>query len=143
VMRKLPMHRGAVINGYLDEVDALGIRLTAAGDLGDIASALSIALAAVRGATAFLLDAEPGDKMAGATPYQEMLGTLAGGYYLALQAEAAINGAQEDTWLAAKVSTARFYTATVLPLISGMAGAVTTGSDKVFAVDESFIGGVG
>ncbi|MEN8239211.1 MAG: acyl-CoA dehydrogenase [Actinomycetota bacterium] len=140
VMRKLPMQGGAVINGYLDEIEALGERLTVAGDLSDVANALTVAVAAVRGSTAFLLDAEPGDAMAGATPYQEMLGTLAGGSYLARQAEVAIEGAQDDPWLAAKVSTARFYAATVLPLISGMAGAVTAGSDIVFSVDESLIG---
>jgi 3-(methylsulfanyl)propanoyl-CoA dehydrogenase len=80
--------------------------------------------------------------MSGATPYQEMLGTLAGGYYLARQAEVAVEGADQDPWLAAKVATARFYAATVLPLVGGMLGAVTSGTDIVFAVDESYIGGV-
>jgi alkylation response protein AidB-like acyl-CoA dehydrogenase len=143
VMRKLPMDGGAVINGYLDEIDALAVTLAASDNLSDIARSLSTALAAVRTATGFLLDADPGDAMAGATPYQEMLGTLAGGYYLARQAEVAVDQAGDDPWLAAKVSTARFYAATILPSVTGMAGAVTTGSDTVFAVDEAFIGGVG
>ena len=142
VMRKLPMHGGAVINGYLDEIDELASGLAATDDLSDIATALTDAVTAVRGATAFLLDADPGDAMAGATPYQEMLGTLAGGYYLARQAAAATGGAPDDSWLAAKVSTARFYAATILPLVSGMTGAVTAGSDAVFAVEETYIGGV-
>ena len=142
VMRKLPMQGGAIINGYLDEIDALAVKLAATDDLSDIARALSHALAAVRGATTFLLEADPGDAMAGATSYQEMLGTLAGGYYLALQARAAIDGAQDDPWLAAKVSTARFYAVTILPLVSGMAGAATSGSNVLFAIDESLIGGV-
>ena len=141
VMRKLPMRGGDVINGYLDEIDALGIRLAPDERLHDIATALTDAVAAVRGATAFLLDADPADAMAGATPYQEMLGTLAGGYCLARQAVVAVEGARDDPWLAAKVSTARFYAATILPLISGMAGAVTSGSHVLFAVDESFVGG--
>jgi len=142
VMRKLPMQGGAIINDYLDEIDTLGVRLAATEDLNDIARALSSALAAVRGATAFLLDASPGDAMAGATPYQEMLGTLAGGYYLARQAEAANEGARDDQWLAAKVSTARFYAATILPLTSGISGAVMSGADVLFAVDQNEIGGV-
>ena len=142
VMRKLPMEGGAVINGYLDEIDALAARLAATDDLSDVARSLSTALAAVRTATGFLLDADPGDAMAGATPYQEMLGTLAGGYYLARQAEAAIEGAKDDQWLAAKVSTARFYAATILPLASGMSGAVMSGADVLFAVDKDEIGGV-
>jgi hypothetical protein len=143
VMRKLPMEGGAVINGYLDEIDDFALTLTATDDLNDVARSLSAALAAVRTATGFLLDADPGDAMAGATPYQEMLGTLAGGYYLARQAEAAIDEANDDPWLAAKVSTARFYAATILPPVSGMVGAVTAGSDTVFAVDATFIGGIG
>jgi alkylation response protein AidB-like acyl-CoA dehydrogenase len=141
VMRKLPMHGGAVINGYLDEIDALALRLAATDDLDDIASSLSSAVAAVRGVTTFLLEADPSDAMAGATPYQEMLGTLAGGYYLARQAEAAIRKAQDDPWLAAKVSTARFYAATILPLVTGMTGSVTGGANILFSIDESFIGG--
>jgi alkylation response protein AidB-like acyl-CoA dehydrogenase len=141
VMRKLPMQGGAVINGYLDEIDSLAVKLAATDDLDDIARSLSGALAAARGATAFLLEADPADAMAGATPYQEMLGTLAGGYYLARQADVAIERAQKDPWLAAKVSTARFYAETILPLVRGMAGAVAAGSDTVFAVDEAFIGG--
>ena len=141
VMRKLPMHGGAVINGYLDEIDALALNLAATDDLDDIASSLSSALAAVRGVTTFLLEADPSDAMAGATPYQEMLGTLAGGYYLARQAEAAIGEAQDDPWLAAKVSTARFYAATILPLVTGMTGSVTGGANILFSIDESFIGG--
>jgi len=142
VMRKLPVQGGAVINAYLDEIDALAVNLAATDDLSDIAGALSRSLAAVRDATTFLLEADPGDAMAGATSYQEMLGTLAGGYYLALQARAATKGAQDDPWFAAKVSTARFYAMTILPLVSGMAGAATSGSNVLFAIDESLIGGV-
>jgi alkylation response protein AidB-like acyl-CoA dehydrogenase len=141
VMRKLPMEGGAVVNGYLDEVDALAAELAATEDLDDIARALSSALETVREATEFLLGADPDDAMAGATPYQEMLGTLAGGYYLARQAEAAIGDAQDDPWLAAKVSTARFYAATILPLVTGMTGAVTSGADLLFSIDEAFVGG--
>ena len=140
VMRKLPMRGGAVINEYLDEIDALGRRLAASDQLSDIAATLSSSVAAVRSATAYLLEANPADALAGATPYQEMLGTLAGGYYLARQAEAAIGGADDDPWLAAKVATARFYAATVLGRATGLSGAVTAGSDLVFSVDEGFIG---
>jgi hypothetical protein len=141
VMRKLPMRGGAVIGGYLDEIDALATELAATSELDDIARALSDAIGTVRGATAFLLSADPGDAMAGATAYQEMLGTLAGGYYLARQAKAAIGDAGTDPWLASKVSTARFYAATILPMVTGMTGAVTSGANVVFSVDESFIGG--
>jgi hypothetical protein len=78
--------------------------------------------------------------MAGATPYQEMLGTLAGGYYLARQALAALPGAESDPWLAAKISTARFYAVNLLPKVHGLLAGVTDGPDLLFAIEDEYIG---
>ena len=78
--------------------------------------------------------------MAGATPYQEMLGTLAGGYYLARQAIAALPTAGDDPWMASKVATARFYAVNLLPKVHGLLAGATGGSDLLFAVDDSHIG---
>jgi hypothetical protein len=79
-------------------------------------------------------------RMAGATPYQDMLGTLAGGYYLARQALAALPGASEDAWLAAKVATATFYAKNLLPGVHGLAAAVSAGADILFSVEDDQIG---
>jgi hypothetical protein len=80
--------------------------------------------------------------MAGATPYQEMLGTLAGGYYLARQALAALPKADDDSWMASKVVTARFYAVNLLPKVQGLLPAVTSGSDLLFAVGDDHLGPV-
>jgi hypothetical protein len=141
VMRKLPMGGGRVINSYLNEIATYGIQLSSESDLEEIGSALTKATETAREATSFLLEADPDTAMSGATPYLEMLGTLAGGYYLARQAAYAAPDAEADPWLAAKVATARYYAANVLPLVAGLLGGVISGSDVLFAVDEALIGG--
>ena len=69
-----------------------------------------------------------------------MLGTLAGGYYLARQALAALPNAAEDAWLATKVATARFYATNLLPKVHGLADSVTAGAGVMYAIDDSQIG---
>ena len=142
VMRKLPMGEGAVVTGYLDEIAALDGDLAAAGPaLSDVREGLTGALSTVRKATEWLNGQDDvRARMAGATPYQDMLGTLAGGYYLARQALAALPHAPDDPWMAAKVSTATFYAKNLLPTVHGLADSVTAGSDLLFSVDDAHIG---
>jgi len=142
VMRKLPMGDGSVIDRYLTEIEALDKQLAEAGDdLRDLREHLASAVATVRIATAYLNSSENvEDRMAGATPYQEMLGTLAGGYYLARQALVALPTNDEDPWMASKVATARFYAVNLLPKVGGLLSAATGGSELLFAVDDTHIG---
>ena len=142
VMRKLPMNDGAVVTAYLDEIGALDAALESAGEpLFEVRTGLANALVTVRSATDWLnAQDDVAARMAGATPYQDMLGTLAGGYYLARQALAALPGAASDPWLAAKVATATFYAKNLLPTVHGLAAAVTAGADVLFAVDDAHIG---
>jgi len=142
VMRKLPMHEGALIGGYLDEIATFTESLSAAGDaLVDVRRELSSAVAAVRKATEWLNGSTDSvARMAGATPYQDMLGTLAGGYYLARQAAVAVADADHDPWMAAKVATARFYAMHLLPRVHACADAVVAGSEILFAVRDEFMG---
>ena len=81
VMRKLPMGGGAVIDGYLTEIETLVTELADAGDaLADVRAELGSAVGTVRKATEWLNESQDvNDRLAGATPYQDMLGTLAGG----------------------------------------------------------------
>jgi hypothetical protein len=144
VMRKLPMGDGSVIDGYLSEIEALEGKLAGAGNnLADIREQLRSAVATVRSATDYLNSSDDTlARMAGATPYQEMLGTVAGGYYLARQAVTALPLAADDPWMASKVVTARFYAVNLLPKVHGLLPAVTGGSDLLFAVDDDHIGAV-
>ncbi len=142
VMRKLPMDNGSVIDGYLAEIEALDGPLGDAGDdLADLRTQLAAAVEAARRATEWLNSSDDvGARMAGATPYQELLGTLTGGYYLARQAIAALPDVDSDPWMAAKVATARFYAVNLLPKVHGLLAGVTDGPDLLFAVDDEYIG---
>ena len=142
VMRKLPMNDGATIVAYLDEIAALDERLAAAGaPVEDLRAELARATSTVRKATEWLNGSDDAQaRMSGATPYLDMLGTLAGGYYLARQAIAAIDAGIEDPWMAGKVATARFYAVNTLPRVHGLLEAVTSGPDLLFAIDDDLIG---
>jgi alkylation response protein AidB-like acyl-CoA dehydrogenase len=142
VMRKLPMDNGSVIDQYLTEIEAIDEQLAGAGDeLADVREHLASAVATVRTATDHLNSCDDAlARMAGATPYQEMLGTLAGGYYLARQSLTALPQRADDPWMASKVATARFYAVNLLPKVHGLLPGVVHGSDLLFAVDDSHIG---
>lgn len=142
VMRKLPMGDGAVITAYLSEIESLDGPLADGGDaLAGVREHLGAALRTVRDATSWLAASnDPQARMAGATPYLEMLGTLAGGYYLARQALAAQSEADSDSWMAAKVATAHFYAVNLLPKVHGLAPSVTAGSEHLFAIEDTNLG---
>jgi alkylation response protein AidB-like acyl-CoA dehydrogenase len=142
VMRKLPMHAGRVVTAYLDEIEGIDAALASAGEgVSDLRRELAAAVTTVRKATDWLNGSDDAvARMAGATPYQEMLGTLAGGYYLARQAIAAIDIGIEDRWMAAKVATARFYAVNLLPKVHGLLDATVAGPDLLFAVGDDLIG---
>ncbi|MDK1018468.1 MAG: acyl-CoA dehydrogenase [Actinomycetota bacterium] len=142
VMRKLRLSDGAVVDRYLDEIEALDAQLSGAGaDLSDVRHQLVLAVASVREATAWLNESEDvRARMAGATPYLEMFGTLAGGYYLARQALAALPDADADSWMAAKVATSRFYAINLLPKVHGLLPSVVGGPQLLTAVPDVHLG---
>jgi hypothetical protein len=86
--------------------------------------------------------AEPGDALAGATPYLRLSGLVIGGWLLARSALAASrllrNASGPDAvFLQDKIATARFYTEQLLPQAAGLLPAVTAGAGPLFAVDLS------
>ena len=136
VMRKLPMGDGAIVTSYLDEMAALAEPLGAAGEpqLDSIREPLAAAVAALREATEWLNACEdPNDRLAGATPYLDMFGTVAGGAYLARLAIAAA-GEDRDDWLDAKIDTAVFYAHQILPRAAGWLPSVKAGAAELFAI---------
>jgi alkylation response protein AidB-like acyl-CoA dehydrogenase len=136
VMRKVPMGEGAVVLSYLDEMAALDGGLGAATEsrLDTLRAPLAAAVAALREATEWLLGCEdPNDRLAGATPYLDMFGTVAGGAYLARLAIAAA-AENSDAWTEAKIDTAVFYAHQILPRAAGWLPSVTAGAGELFAV---------
>jgi 3-(methylsulfanyl)propanoyl-CoA dehydrogenase len=139
VQRKLPMDDGALVTSYLDEIAALVAGLATADErFGVIRTELGAALAALREATAWMLSRDdPNDVLAGASPYLELFGVVAGGYYLARLARAVAGS--DDPWHRAKVDTAVFYATAVLPRAAGLESSAVSGSAPLFAVDKALL----
>ncbi|MEZ5165065.1 MAG: acyl-CoA dehydrogenase family protein [Acidimicrobiales bacterium] len=89
VGRKLPMDGGAVVQRHLDAIAETAAWCGAVADLADVVVHLDAALAAVRAATTWMLDADAVDRLPGATAFLEMLAVLTGAEILAAGALAA------------------------------------------------------
>ncbi len=145
VTRKVPMDGGGVVRSYLAEIEALDEPL---GEAGEQFHALRVnlrdGLAALSSATEWLLARDdPNDGLAAASPYLNLFGTVAGGFYLAREALHATDHSDANPWLSAKVETALFYGTRILPGAKGIVGAATSGHAGVFAVDADMLGGTG
>ncbi len=82
-----------------------------------------------------------GRAAAGATPYLSLFGTVTGAWLLARGAAAARRrlaaGDEDRPFLEAKIATARFYIANILPRAAAAAAAVTQGAESTLALDEA------
>ncbi len=149
VGRKLPMRGGAVITEFLAGIEATAAELrTAGGDLQAIGDALDDGLTSVREATNWIFEnglANPSDALAGATPYLRMLSLLTGSWLLgrgALKAQGLLDSGSangDEGFLAAKVTTARFFAEQLLPEVRGLTPAVTGGSDILYAIEPKHL----
>ncbi len=144
VMRKLAVRGGGVVKSLLGDMDALVGELAGAGpELEPIHVGLGNAVEVLREASGWLLGrvgTAPNDALAGATPYLEMFGLVAGGWLLARSALAAqrqlARGTPGDAgFLSAKVATAQFYCQQLLPETGGLLPAVTSGAAPLYAID--------
>lgn len=140
VTRKLPLDNGGVVKTYLAEIRETADQAVAHNDadLNVAGHALSDALDALEDATDWMLETLPSDAnacLAGATPYARLFGNVAGGHYLTRAALAAADR-PDDSYLAAKKATARYYAENSLPVCAGLAVTSTAGSAAIFALDE-------
>ncbi len=118
---------------------ALFARIEAfAAELPD--TSLMQALEALRRATGWMLDHGPRDREAGAVAYLRAFGIMMGGYLLALQAAEAArrqaSGGTNQSFLAAKQVTARFFASQILPQAIALAEASMAGEALIFAMPE-------
>jgi alkylation response protein AidB-like acyl-CoA dehydrogenase len=152
VGRKLPMEGGAAVGRFLDGVRALDAPLAEAGDeLAGVRANLATAVDAVAEATAWLAEhgaADPRAALAGATSYLRMFGLLTGGWLLARQGLAAVQGrasapadGPDAELLATKLASARFYAEQVLPAVHGLVGPATAGADVLYSVSADGLAG--
>ncbi|MCE2492669.1 MAG: acyl-CoA dehydrogenase C-terminal domain-containing protein [Alphaproteobacteria bacterium] len=144
VGRKLTFDGGSHIRGLLDDMRATADRLgTASNGLSGVADRLTAAVDGLAAATDWMIETRTSGNAnewaAGATDYQRMLGATTGGYLMARAAMAAerdlSNGGRDDAFLAAKITTARFYADHILPRAAALLGPVTRGSELLFAID--------
>ncbi|MFZ3034105.1 MAG: acyl-CoA dehydrogenase, partial [Parvibaculum sp.] len=137
VTRKLPLGNGDVARSFINEMKETAAAAHASNnaDMIAVATALDAGLAALDKATDYMLanlKSAPNDCLAGATPYQRLFGTVAGGHFLA---RAALARAEGDT---ARVSLARYYADQVLPGSLGLVGPATAG---VSGFDDALLAG--
>jgi 3-(methylthio)propanoyl-CoA dehydrogenase len=139
VARKLPLRQGGVIADLVADMRATASSLADGGaDLEAIRVELDAALDALDEANAWIMEhalADPVQLLSIATPYQRLLSTVVGGWLLARSALAAasLSGDDED-FARAKVVTARFYAANVLPEVTGLVRSVVAGGDDLMAL---------
>jgi hypothetical protein len=140
VGRKLGMHGGRGTQAWLGLVSA---DLAAATDerLGFIAAPLGKALGDVQAGIMWLLQngmANPDNAGAGATAFMRMLGHVALGHMwlkLAGAAQAALDAGSGDAdFMTAKLHTARFFAARVLPETASLRAQLEAGADVVMAM---------
>ncbi len=144
VSRKLPLGDGAVVKTYLAEIRETAEAAAAHNDadLNIAGHALADALDALEEATDWMLEtgkSSPDDCLAGATPYAKLFGNVAGGLYLTKAALAA-GDSPDDSYLASKKATARFFAENTLPTCAGLVSPATAGAASLFALDEQQLG---
>jgi alkylation response protein AidB-like acyl-CoA dehydrogenase len=141
--RKLPAGGGAAIMSFVGNMKAIDTELADAGErFSSMRRLLADSVAALEQATGWLAMngmQDPNQAAAGATPYLNMLGTVAGGYFLAKSALAASRlleeGSPDKEFLEAKIATAQFYAEQLLPLGTALLGPITAGKETLFAID--------
>lgn len=146
--RKLGMGQGKLAFDFVDDVCALSNDLKADGhaDLSAIGARLEVEATSLKQSTEWMVKAmaeNPEDGLAGATPYLDQFGYVAGGYYLARAAKAAAGmlSGDEAAYYQSKIDIARFYADNLLPRARALVPAVTAGADTVKPIEPSLLAG--
>ena len=138
VGRKLAMRSGGVITDLLDEFDLRVKELADIEGLDTFAERLAESVSVSREATAHLVRIagdDPKSLLASSAPYLRLLGTTVCAGLLAKSAIAASNGADYPAdFLAAKVTSAKFFGEQILPTTVGLLAAVLSPADDLFAL---------
>ena len=150
VGRKLGLRMGAVVNGHLQNMRDTDAQLEAAGkEFESMRAGLAESVQSLAGVTEWIMTnglADPVQALAGATPYLRIFGTVTGGWLLtkqALAAQAELDAGSADTeYLAAKITTARFFAEQILPQAAGLVPSVQAGASALYEVDGSSLASI-
>ncbi|CAB5066699.1 MAG: acyl-CoA dehydrogenase [Actinobacteria bacterium] len=145
VGRKLGLRMGGVVNAHLQNMRDTDAQLEAAGkEFESMRAGLAESVQSLAGVTEWIMTnglADPVQALAGATPYLRIFGTVTGGWLLtkqALAAQAELDAGSTDTeYLAAKITTARFFAEQILPQAAGLVPSVQAGASALYEVDGS------
>jgi 3-(methylthio)propanoyl-CoA dehydrogenase len=145
VGRKIAREGGATAKEWLAMLRTFDAELaqSKSPDIQALRAALAAGAKGVSDSIDFILATagkDPNAAFAGAVPFLKLMGIVAGGWQLAraaLISEANINKKEGDqSFYAAKISTARFFGDHVLSQAPGLAATVTSGSASVMALTE-------
>jgi 3-(methylsulfanyl)propanoyl-CoA dehydrogenase len=143
--RKLARDRGTAMRALLSEMGRELHALAARGATLEAVRAASLeAVSLLDRATQSLLAAlatQPERAMAVSVPYLKLCGYVAGGWLLAKSAAIAAGRPEgsEDRFYTAKIHTAAFYAAQVLPAAAALARVVEAGGTSVIATDAALL----
>lgn len=146
VGRKILFDEGRAMKELLEEMRSLDQELAANDDLATVRNGLSCGIEDLEAAVKHLAASAPGDQNAPGAASVNLLmlvGTVVGGWQMARAALAAkcrlADGDPDSAFLEAKLMTARFYAAHILPRSSGYGQAAIAGSEVIMAMpEESF-----
>ncbi len=146
--RKLALDGGEAVRSFLAEVEEVCAACSRGdGVLASIGLEISKAHRACAEATTWLqaaMRSSPYEALPGSQPYLQMMGLLAGGFYLARGALAAQRmmsaGASDSAFLATRISVAQFFAEQLLPRAAALLGPVTRGGGGPFQLGGPEIG---
>jgi hypothetical protein len=127
VGRKLGRDGGEAVRELVAEMRATLAALADAG-LAAIGDPLARGIDALADASRFLAAAEEAHAAAGSVPYLDLFGTVAAGWLMARMAQAAVPGAGDPSFLAAKRQTSLFYAEHFLARAPGLLAAIRGGA---------------
>jgi alkylation response protein AidB-like acyl-CoA dehydrogenase len=141
VGRKIGRDGGATAKAWLGEVAKLDSQLLKFPDLDPIRKNLAAGVLAVSDCVDYIVaEKNPSGPFAGAVPFLRLMGIVAGGWQMARAALAAKKvlgeGRGEESFLRAKLSTARFYADHLLVQAPALRDTVVKGSAGVMALGE-------
>jgi 3-(methylsulfanyl)propanoyl-CoA dehydrogenase len=141
VGRKISREAGVTAKAWLASLKALDGDLGRSGnaDIKALRGQLGAGVQAVADCVNFIVESkDPRATFAGAVPFLKLMGIVAGGWQMAraaLAAERKLNSGDRD-FLAAKITTARFYGDHVLVQAPGLRDTVVKGGADVMALSE-------
>ncbi|MGH3666993.1 MAG: acyl-CoA dehydrogenase, partial [Acidimicrobiia bacterium] len=134
VLRKIPLDNGAVVAGVIGAMTDELATMEGHEELVMFREELGVAIQGLAETSTWLgerlVAGDIQSALAGASPYLRQFGIVLGGWLMARTAVAALGEPHgfEESFLADKVTTARFYGEQLLPMANGLAPAVKGGA---------------